>query len=81
MRLAISETLLGPESGSIASKNSMSLSESSRWSFREKPDVMLLELPEDAIHARAPVTLSLLSICPIDADWLNLNAAYARAKL
>ena len=30
MRLAISETLLGPESGSIASKNSMSLSESSR---------------------------------------------------
>lgn len=30
MRLAISEVLLGPESGSIASKNSMSLSESSR---------------------------------------------------
>lgn len=30
MRLAISETLLGPESGSIANKNSMSLSESSR---------------------------------------------------
>lgn len=42
---------------------------------------MLLELPEDAIHARAPVTLSLLSICPIDADWLNLNAVYARVRL
>lgn len=30
IRLAISETLLEPESGSIANKNSMSLSESSR---------------------------------------------------
>ena len=42
---------------------------------------MFLELPEDAIHARAPVTLSLLSICPIDADWTNLNAVYARVRL
>ena len=42
---------------------------------------MFLELPEDAIHVRAPVTLSLLSICPIDADRPNLNAAYARVRL
>lgn len=42
---------------------------------------MLLELPEDAIHARALVTLSLLSICPIDAHWTNLNAVYARMRL
>lgn len=42
---------------------------------------MLLELPEDAIHARAPVTLSLLSICPIDGYWTNLNAVYARMRL
>lgn len=42
---------------------------------------MLLELPEDAIHARVPVTLSLLSICPIDAHWANLNTVYARVRL
>ena len=42
---------------------------------------MLLELPEDAIHARAPVALSLLSICPIDAYWTNLNTVYARMRL
>lgn len=42
---------------------------------------MLLELPEDAIHVRAPVALGLLSICPIDAYWTNLNAVYARMRL
>lgn len=42
---------------------------------------MLLELPEDAIHARAPVALGLLSICPIDAHWANLNTVYARVRL
>ena len=42
---------------------------------------MLLELSEDAIHARAPVALGLLSICPIEAHWTNLNAVYARVRL
>lgn len=42
---------------------------------------MLLELPEDAIHARAPVALGFLNICPIDAHWTNLNAVHARVRL
>ena len=47
----------------------------------EKPDVMLLELPENAVHTCAPVALGLLSICPIDAHGTNLNAVYARMRL
>lgn len=42
---------------------------------------MFFELLKDAIHARAPVALSLLSICPIDAHWANLNTVYARVRL
>ena len=47
----------------------------------EKSDVMFFELLKDTIHACAPVALGLLSICPIDAHWTNLNAVYARVRL